>query len=260
MSVDMSMDAPNIVRRRLSDAETEARLGDLARRYRTASGPGLQVLNLIGGQAENLMERLPDTVKERLEGATASALTSSYGAAVWSRGRVADQKPWLNTAVATALGAAGGFGGLPGAMAEIPVTVTVLFRAIQAQAAEQGFDPADEAIRREATLVFAAAGPLSRDDGANTAFLAARATITGATLQALIARVAPRLSIALGQKLAAQTVPVLGAVAGAATNYAYTSYYQDIAAVRFGLARLARDRDEPVEALLPALEALMKSA
>jgi len=44
----------------------------------------------------------------------------------------------------------------------------------------------------------------------------------------------------MGQKLAAQAVPVLGAVAGAATNYAYTSYYQDMAHVHFGLRRLAR--------------------
>ena len=43
----------------------------------------------------------------------------------------------------------------------------------------------------------------------------------------------------LGQKLAAQSVPVLGAVAGAATNYAYTSYYQEMAHVHFRLRRLA---------------------
>jgi len=43
----------------------------------------------------------------------------------------------------------------------------------------------------------------------------------------------------LGQKLAAQSVPVLGAAAGAATNYAYTSYYQQMAHVHFGLRRLA---------------------
>jgi uncharacterized protein (DUF697 family) len=47
----------------------------------------------------------------------------------------------------------------------------------------------------------------------------------------------------LGQKLAAQTVPVLGAAAGAATNYAYTRYYQDMAHVHFGLRRLAIEAD-----------------
>ncbi len=60
-------------------------------------------------------------------------------------------------------------------------------------------------------------------------------------MNSLIAKVAPRLSAVLGQKLAAQTAPVLGAVAGAAVNYAFTSYYQDIARVHFGLKRLARD-------------------
>jgi uncharacterized protein (DUF697 family) len=63
-------------------------------------------------------------------------------------------------------------------------------------------------------------------------------------MQTLIAKVAPRLATVLGQKLAAQTVPVLGAAAGAATNYAYTSYYQQMAHVHFGLRRLAVDSAE----------------
>ena len=60
-------------------------------------------------------------------------------------------------------------------------------------------------------------------------------------MQAVIAKIAPQLAVVLGQKLAAQAVPVLGAVAGAATNYAYTSYYQDMAHVHFGLRKLAID-------------------
>jgi hypothetical protein len=57
----------------------------------------------------------------------------------------------------------------------------------------------------------------------------------------------------LGQKLAAQTVPVLGAVAGAATNYAYTSYYQEMAHVHFGLRKLAIDADLPLGDLVERL-------
>jgi uncharacterized protein (DUF697 family) len=68
-------------------------------------------------------------------------------------------------------------------------------------------------------------------------------TVTGAALQSLIARVAPRLATVLGQKLAAQTVPILGAAAGAATNYTYTSYYQQMAHIHFGLRRLAIEAD-----------------
>ncbi|WP_293451858.1 EcsC family protein [Planktotalea sp.] len=209
----------------------------IARRYRRAGGVGIQVLNLVGGQAENLLERLPDTVKDRLEDATNKALNVALIAATRSRGIVPDQSKWLNTAAATAMGAAGGAGGLPTALAELPVTTTVLLRAIQGIAAEYGFDPLEPNIQAECLQVFAAAGPLANDDGADMGFLSARVTLSGTTVQGIIARIAPRLSAALGQKLAAQAIPIIGAVAGAATNYAYTSYYQEMAHVHFGLLR-----------------------
>ncbi|SMX42117.1 EcsC family protein [Maliponia aquimaris] len=237
----------------MAATDLDREIAALAKRYRGANSVGMQLLSLIGGQAENLLERLPDSAKSGLEAATRRALTGAMQAAQRSRGVVPDQKGWLNTAFATAMGAAGGSAGLPSALAELPVTVTVLMRAIQGIAAEHGFDPTDPEIARECLTVFAVAGPLAEDDGADMGFLAARVTVTGATVHALIGRVAPRLSLALGQKLAAQTVPVLGAVAGAATNYAFTSYYQQMAHVHFGLLRLARDSGTPRETLVEAL-------
>jgi hypothetical protein len=226
----------------LHDGDVVAALEALARRHKGASGLGMQVLGMVGGSAEALLDKLPAPVRERLDGATQAALHGAFAAAARSRGVLADRADWLNTALASAMGAAGGFGGLPGSLAELPVTVTVLLRAIQGIAAEHGFDPADEAVRMDCIEVFASAGPMRLDDGAETGFLAARVTVTGQGLNALIAKVAPRLSAVLGQKLAAQAAPVLGAVAGAAINYAFTSYYQEMARVHFGLKRLARER------------------
>ncbi len=205
------------------------------------------------GSAENLLERLPDRVKDRLESTTLSALEAAFALARKSRGLLSDRSDWLNTAVTTAMGALGGAGGVATSLAELPVTTTVLLRAIQGIAAEHGFDPNDEATRRDCIQILAAAGPLDRDDAGELGFLAARVTITGPSINALIARVAPRLSLVMGQKLAAQAVPVLGAVAGAAVNFAFTSYYQEMARVHFGLRRLAEDtgfdRDELTWAL-----------
>lgn len=238
----------------------DARLQRLALRHKKAGGVGLQVLNLVGGQAENLLERLPDAVKDRLEGATEQALLGALRAAARSRGVVPDQKSWLNTAVATAMGAMGGAGGLPTALAELPVTTTVLLRAIQGIAAEHGFDPDDDTVQKECLMVFSSAGPLSGDDGADMAFLTARVTLTGVTVHRLIAKIAPKLATVLGQKLAAQTVPVIGAAAGAATNYAYISYYQEMAHVHFGLLKIAQERGlgtgEVVEAFKNALKSV----
>lgn len=232
------------------DADAETRLADLARRYREADGLILQVLSALGGQAEGLLGRLPAPVRDRLDGATRRALEIAFGAARSSRGRVGDLGDRLNTALATAMGAAGGLGGLPTALAELPVTTTVLFRAIQGIAAEHGFDPADEAVRLDCLQVFAAGGPLAGDDGSEVGFLAARVTLTGTTLRGIIARIAPRLAAVLGQKLAAQAVPIFGAMAGAATNYAFTSYYQEMAHVFFGLRRLALDKGLAYEDVL----------
>jgi uncharacterized protein (DUF697 family) len=230
-------------------------INDLANRYRRAGGLGLQVMNLVGGQAENLLERLPEAVKAQLEAATLKALQSSLSLAQKSRGGLPDGANWLNTAVTTAMGAAGGFGGLPTALVELPVTTTILLRAIQGVAARHGFDVTREDIQKECLQVFAAAGPLDHDDGSDMAFLASRVTITGGTVQALIAKVAPRLSVVLGQKLAAQAVPILGAVVGAGINYSYTNYYQEMAEIHFGLKKLEVETGEPMAALVIRLKA-----
>ncbi|KPP85738.1 MAG: EcsC protein family [Rhodobacteraceae bacterium HLUCCO07] len=241
------LDAPT------AELDVEAALDALARRYRGAGGPGLQLLNLIGGQAENLLDRLPPAIRNQLDTRTEAALHVALRAASRSRRNVPDQPGWLNSAVTTAMGAAGGFGGLPTALAELPVTTTVLLRVIQGIAAEHGFDPEEEGVKFDCIRVFAAAGPLEADDGTDLAFISTRMIVTGQAVQSLIARVAPRLATVLGQKLAAQTVPVLGAVAGAATNYAYTSYYQEMAHVHFGLRRLAIHADQDHAELIEGL-------
>ncbi len=229
--------------------DVEAELEVIARRYKAAGGVGINVLNVIGGGAENLLDRLPGKVRGQLEAATAKALEHAMKAAHHSRSRVPDQASWLNTAVAAAMGAAGGAGGLPTALAELPVTTTLLLRVIEGVAAEYGFDTEAENVRFDCVHVFSAAGPLSHDDGSDLAFLTTRLALSGKAMQAIIHKIAPRLAVVLGQKLAAQTVPVLGAVAGAATNYAYTSYYQDMAHVHFGLRKLAIEADVPPEEL-----------
>ena len=233
--------------------DVEAELDALARRYRDAGGVGISVLNLIGGSAESLIDRLPSVVRDNLEKATVAALRQAMKAAHSTRSVIPDQKSWLNQVITTTLGAAGGAGGLPTAMAELPVATTLLLRVIQGVAVEHGFDPAAENVQFDCVQVFAAAGPMAGDEGADLGFLSARLALSGKAMQSVIATVAPKLAVVLGQKLAAQAVPILGAAAGAATNYAYTSYYHDMAHVHFGLRKLAIDADVPSEQLLVGL-------
>ncbi|MEW2919312.1 EcsC family protein [Ruegeria sp. ANG10] len=237
--------------------DAEAELDRLAGYYRTAGGPGIKLLNNLGGSAESLLEQLPEPIRQGLTGATEQALWLAMHAAEGSRRAVPDQHPWVNTAVTTAMGAAGGLGGMSTALMELPATTAMLLRAIQGAAAREGFDPSEDGVKFDCVRVLSAAGPLSNDDGADLGFFSVRLTLTGPAMQKLIAAVAPRLSVVLGQKLAAQSVPVLGAIAGGGTNYVYTRYYQQIARVHFGLRRLAVDADIPHDELVRKLAARM---
>lgn len=237
----------------IADPSVHAEIDRLARTYRSAGGIGMEVLGAIGGSADVALRKLPKSITGRLDRIALKGLERAVAAAARSRGVVRDRSDRVNRLASTATGALGGLAGLPGAMVELPVAVTMLMRAIMAIAAEHGFDPADEQVKMEALRVFAASGPLGEDDGTDLGLLTAKLSITGQTLQGLMSAVAPRLGAALGQKLAAQAVPLLGAVAGASINYAFAQYYQQIARVHFGLLRLRDETGLPREALVEAL-------
>jgi MFS family permease len=213
-------------------------LAALALRYRRANGPVMALVNRIGGGVEHQLDLLPPAARARLEQATAAALTLAWGAAtLGDRAPRTGRRGPLVAAIAS--GAAGGAGGLATALAELPVTVSILLHAIRGTARDEGYDPDAPEIRAECLRIFGAGSPLAEDDGIDTAFFSARLTLTGPAVQRLIASVAPRLAAALGQKLAAQAVPVLGAISGAAVNAGFLSYYTEIARIRFRLMRLA---------------------
>lgn len=234
---------PPAVRIRSLPPEAMAEIAALARKQREAGGILLHMITAAGGTIENGLEKLPDGVKNRIEAVTHKALTRGYRLAARTGPRVGGPGAATHRAAATVSGALGGIGGIATALVELPVTITVILRALQQIAVENGFDPSADETLADCLQVFASGGPLASDDAINTSFLTARMTITGVTLQRLIAKVASPLAVVLGQKLAAQTVPVLGAAAGASINFAFVGYYQEMARVRFGLKRLARDHD-----------------
>lgn len=213
-----------------------AAVADLARRYKRANGPVIRLINRLGGTLENQLSALPESFRNQIERMTAQALEASYGMAA----RAPDLGQRAPMVAAIAAGAAGGSGGLPTAIAELPVTVTLFLNAIRAEARNAGLDPDEDWVRTECLQVFAAGSPLAQDDGVNTSFVASRLALSGSAVQNLIRTIAPKLAAVLGQKLAAQAIPVLGAVSGAALNAAFLSYYREVARVRFELVKLGQ--------------------
>lgn len=214
--------------------ELDREIADLAHALRRANGPVMSLVNRLGGGIEKQLSALPPRLRDEVERISAASLSAAFGA-----GGVVPRLGRRGTlAAAIASGAAGGAGGLVTSVAELPVTIAVMLKAIREEAEAAGFDPAEDVVRAACIEVFAAGSPLAEDDGVDTSFLSARLTLTGPALQRVIATVAPRLAVAMGQKLAAQAVPVLGAVSGAALNAAYLRYYREMARIRFALMRL----------------------
>lgn len=218
--------------------DLQARIAELAVIYRKANGPVISLVNRLSGSFEKQLGLVPQTYRTQIEQVVERALSASYRVA-GQADRLPDTGPRGRLAAVMAAGAAGGAGGLATAIAELPLTITLILNAIRQEARAAGFDPDRPDIRAECLRTFGAGSPLAADDGINTSFLSARLTLTGPAVQRVIATVAPRLAAALGQKLAAQAVPVLGAISGAALNAAFLGYYRDMARIRFQLLALA---------------------
>jgi len=237
------------------DASAQAEITALALRQRKANGMLMSAINFVGGQVEDGLKLLPAGTREQVDELARTALRQSFDVAHKSRqgvgGRVGSDR--MHKIIGTLSGALGGFGGLPTAIAELPVATTLIFRAVHHVAVEYGEDPDAETTRMECLAVFGAGGPGSADDGVDTAFIGARLSISGVAVNGLISRVAPKFAAVLSQKLASQAVPVLGAAAGAGTNYAFVDYYVAMAHVHFGLRKLSRTYGE--EAVLDAFHA-----
>ena len=224
-----------------------AEIAALAQRQYKANGVLMKAINFVGGQVEDTLKMLPKGARGQIDAAARSALAQSYQVAAQSRsGRLSNvaSTDRMHKIMATLSGAIGGIGGLPTALVELPVATTMIFRAVQGVSAQYGEDPMSEETRLECLAVFGAGAPGPEDDGVDTAFIGARLGLTGPALNSLIAKVAPRFATILSQKLASQAVPVLGAAAGAGTNYAFIDYYVEMAHVHFGLRKIARDHSQ----------------
>ncbi len=233
-------------------SEVTAQIAAVADQYRSANTLLMKAINYGASKAENTLKILPPATQEKFEVLVAAGLTKAYEAANWTQPssdsllhtalkRVAGEK--AHRTVASVSGAIGGVAGLLTTTAEIPVTVALILRSIQNIAMEYGEDLNTEETRIECIKVFGSGSPLIDDDGVDIGFFGARVTLTGQAVQNVISSVAPKLGAVLGQKLATQAVPVIGAVTGAGINYTFMTYYQQMAHVRFRLRQIAREND-----------------
>ncbi len=240
----------------LADLRRAARLLDessLIVRLTSVLGRAVERVTLPG--AHLLPEPVTDSIRDALE----RALSISFDVAARSVGRRtglpwldrALASRWINTATVIASGAGGGLAGLPGVVAELPFTTTVLMRAIAQTAGEEGEDLASEAAKLECLQVFAFGSPSAADDEADFGYYAVRLGFAQAlggmagrsfsqVLPRAVALVAARFGVPVAWKVAAESLPIVGAATGAVINGVFVDHFQGKARGHFIIRRLER--------------------
>jgi len=167
---------------------------------------------------------------------------------------------WLSTAIAGVTGGVSGFFGMAGLVVELPLTTTIMLRAIADIARHNGEDLRTLEARlaclqvfalgsRSSTAVradlgyFAARALMTRLSGNAAAFVVERgaAELSGVMLNSLLSEIVSRFSIVVSDRVAASALPVVGAVGGATVNVIFMNHFQQIAQGHFTIRRLERE-------------------
>lgn len=134
-----------------------------------------------------------------------------------------------------------------------------MLRSIADIARSEGENLADPDAALSCVQVFALGGRTGSADAAESGYFVVRSLLAKSITEAarfiterglveegapilvrFIAQVASRFGVVVTQKLAVQTLPVVGALGGAAVNYAFIDHFQDVARGHFTIRRLER--------------------
>jgi len=194
----------------------------------------------------------------------------------------------FHRAAVVTTGAASGFFGAPGALADVAASTTLVLRSIQEIAQGYGEDLTSASGLADCLAVLAMGGPSSDDNDLDEGFWTTRAAlhlaITPAALEAALAsktaqevaskeaikrvlesaafkKVLERYAISTQAAFAEKAVPFVGAAAGAIINYQFMRHYQQMTHVLYRLKRLeqAYDPGQVMSCYASVLRSLRKS-
>lgn len=221
--------------------------------------------HMIGMPIEKAMAALPGHWSNIVSRMTRKALQKALDTALYSLNKKPlKPKNKIHTLLAGISGAIGGTFGITALAIELPISATIMLRSIADIARSSGEDLDELESKMACLTVFALSGdktiPSSKSpEAADTSYYAVRSFLTKAlgdttnhiTVHGLSKESAPimvkfinavsaRFSIPVSEKLAAQSLPIVGAVSGASVNYLFIKHYQKMAKAHFLVRSLER--------------------
>jgi hypothetical protein len=219
-----------------------------------------QLADYAGKPIDRVMRLMPKAASNRINKVVEAAILNCLNVAIssikpQSKGPPAQR---LASFLAGLSGGVSGFFGIATLPLELPVTTTLMLRAIADIARHQGEDLSTLEARLACVEVFALGSPksgqrtdigyyasralLSRFTADATAVLVERsaANLSAPVVGSFVAEVATRFSVVVSERSAASAMPVLGALGGAAVNVIFMNHFQRVARGHFAIRRLER--------------------
>jgi hypothetical protein len=219
-----------------------------------------RIADYAGAPVNRVLGMLPRAASAGLSKAVEVAMLRCLKTAILSLDDTERRRPapWLSNMAAGVTGGVSGFVGLAALPVELPVTTTLMLRAIADIARHNGEDLAKLEARLACLQVFAL-GSRSSGVRSDVGYFAARALLTkisgnaaaylvergalelsGPTMNSFISELVSRFSIVVSDRIAASAVPVIGAIGGATVNVIFMNHFQHIAKGHFTVRRLER--------------------
>jgi EcsC protein family len=219
-----------------------------------------RLTNLLGKPVEHIGRALPAGASQAIATATTRSLEAAFQLALLTiRNEPQENSELLHRALAVASGAAGGAVGIASLPLELPVSTLIILRSILDIARSEGEDLADPEATLSCVAVLGLAGQTETDYAVKSGYFAKREILEGSVTETacfvaergiveegspvlvrLLAQIAPLFGFVVSDKAAAQTIPVIGALGGAAINYAFIIHFQAVARGHFTVRRLER--------------------
>jgi len=213
-----------------------------------------------GQPVRRALQMLPKAANARLNGVVESAILRCLRLAINSIEPGSKRRP--QALVPTVLvGLSGGVSGLLGVAAlplELPLTTTIMLRAIAEIARYSGEDLSTLEARLACVEVFAL-GSGDSDNRLDVGYFASRvllskladdasafilergvAGVSAPAINRLVVEIASRFGIVISERAAAGALPVLGALGGASLNVIFMNHFQRLARGHFTVRRLER--------------------
>jgi hypothetical protein len=224
-------------------------------------GLGIRLMNLIGYPIEGVIKVLPTWVRRLIGNKATEALGTAFYVALSTMDRKRQGRPfrWIHRVTVLVSGAVGGFFGLAGLIVELPISTTLMLRSIADIARGEGEDLSSRDTHLACLTVFALGGRSKSDNAAETAYYAVRAALARSLAEAaefvaergiaeegapvvirVMSNLASRFGVIITDKVAAEMVPILGALGGALINLLFISHFQAAAKGHFIVRRLER--------------------